>query len=351
MRTGVVECLFEKGHRLEALVALDGGDPPKIASFTFGEPQRLAQGGEDVLEALLDLPGQAALLLTPLTGAPARPTISLHAATPLAIGSTFKLWVLCELFRSVRVGERGWGDIVPVQERLRSRPTGLLHRWPARTPVTIHTLASLMVGLSDNTAADHLLEVLGPDRILAMMRQTGHEAVERNVPFLSTLEMARLKGDPSGERALRYAEASPTERRRILVEELADLAVGDLPIPGHPQHLDRVEWFASARDICRALDWFRLRTEAGVDGMVARDILAFNGGLELSERAWSYVGFKGGGEAGVLCAAYLLRRRRDGAWFALAAIWNDAGGATDEARFLSLVRNALHLAAGSEVPD
>lgn len=345
VRLGVVEYLFERGHRVEASVALDGGDPPRVASFTFGAPQFVAQGNEGVLEAVRELPGRAALLLTPLPG-PA--LIHVHAGMPLAIGSAFKLWVLCELFRSIEAGERRWSDVVPVQERHRSRATGLLHRWPAEAPVTLHTLASLMVGLSDNTAADHLLEVLGPDRILAMMEQTGHEAVARNVPLLSTLEMARLKGEPSGAWAPRYAEATLAERRRILAE-LADLALGDLSIPGHPQHIDHLEWFASAGDLCRALDWFRLRTEAGADGMVARDILAMNGGLELSARDWSYVGFKGGGEEGVLCAAYLLRRRRDGAWFALAATWNDPGGATDEGRFLSLVRDALHLAARSEV--
>ena len=284
------------------------------------------------------------LLVVPLAGDDAaRPVISVLADTSLAIGSVFKLWVLCGLTQSIEAGERQWSDVVSMEEHHRGTATGMMHRWPAGTPLTLHTLASLMIALSDNTAADHLLSLVGRDRVLAMMQETGHEAVHRNIPFLSTLQAARLKGDPAGRRARRYLEAPAPERRRILAEELEAVAVGDLSHSDSPRHIDSLEWFASARDVCRALDWLRLHPGSGTDAAVARDILAINGGLPMSEQTWSYVGFKGGGEAGVLSAAYLLRRRRDDAWFALAATWNDAAGRTDTEPFFNVIRGALHI--------
>jgi hypothetical protein len=56
------------------------------------------------------------------------------------------------------------------------------------------------------------------------------------------------------------------------------------------------------------------------------------------------VGFKGGSEAGVLNLSFLLRRE-DGAWFAVAATWNDPTAAVDEARLIALTSRLLALMA------
>ncbi len=40
-----------------------------------------------------------------------------EAARPLAIGSTFKLFLLAELSRSIHAGERKWTDVVPLDRR------------------------------------------------------------------------------------------------------------------------------------------------------------------------------------------------------------------------------------------
>lgn len=45
----------------------------------------------------------------------------------------------------------------------KSLPGGILQNWPKGAPLTLHTLAGLMISQSDNTAADTLLEILGRD--------------------------------------------------------------------------------------------------------------------------------------------------------------------------------------------
>src|SRR5690606_39753601 len=44
-----------------------------------------------------------------------------------------------------------------------SLPTGILQEWPVGTPMTIQSLATLMISISDNTATDVLLRVAGRD--------------------------------------------------------------------------------------------------------------------------------------------------------------------------------------------
>ena len=50
-----------------------------------------------------------------------------------------------------------------------------------------------MISISDNTAADHLIDHLGRETIEANIATVAPQSAARNVPFLSTADMARLK--------------------------------------------------------------------------------------------------------------------------------------------------------------
>ena len=63
------------------------------------------------------MPGQTSFAVARLgDGAPAL-TAGLEPDRPLAIGSTFKLFILAELSRQVRAGQRRWSDVVPLDRR------------------------------------------------------------------------------------------------------------------------------------------------------------------------------------------------------------------------------------------
>lgn len=127
-----------------------------------------------------------------------------RADREMAIGSAFKLYVLSELVREVGARQRKWTDVVPLDGKIASLSSGMLQSWPGGSPVTLHTLANMMISISDNIAADELLMTPGRQRVEAILPATGHSKPELNVPFLRTLEMFKLKGEPTGQAATAY---------------------------------------------------------------------------------------------------------------------------------------------------
>ena len=89
--------------------------------------------------------------------------------------------------------------------------------WPRGAPVTLHTLAALMISQSDNTATDMLLHPLGRENVERMMAAIGVAAPARNRPLLSTLELSAIKTAPdagaqrlaAGRRGRRAGACSP----------------------------------------------------------------------------------------------------------------------------------------------
>jgi hypothetical protein len=105
----------------------------------------------------------------------------------------FKLFILAELDRQVRAGERRWSDVAPLSRK--SLPSGMLQDWPEGAPLTLHSLAALMISQSDNSASDTLLHLLGREKVEALLPALGLRNPAANRPFLSTLEAFALKGD------------------------------------------------------------------------------------------------------------------------------------------------------------
>jgi hypothetical protein len=115
----------------------------------------------------------------------------------------------------------------------------------------------------------------------------------------------------------------------------------DLSAFAAPIHVDDIEWFASASDLCRAMNWLRIATELGPAAPL-RGVLAINPGLSVSKEAFPFVGYKGGSETGVLNLTYLLRAK-DGTWYAASAGWNDPMQAVEESRLIGLMQRVVYL--------
>jgi hypothetical protein len=340
---GKFDLFFEQGYSVPATLSVNPEEPHLIAGLWLGVPVKLAATLAGVVDELKALPGDTNLLVVKLNANGPTTVIAHNAERELALGSAFKLYILSELVRAVNARERKWPDIVPLDARVASLPSGMLQTWPAGAPVTMHTLATMMISISDNTAADQLLATLGRERVEHMLAATGHAKPELDMPFLSTLEMFKLKGEPTGKAAGAYLALDAKARRAYLADTIAAVKREEVKpyADGKPAYVDKIEWFASAADMCRLLDWLRRQSETD---QTARQILAINpgAGLVIPRDKWQYVGYKGGSEPGVLNLTYLLQSKK-GDWYAFSIGWNNPQAALDNTKLFTLVQQVLQL--------
>jgi beta-lactamase class A len=339
---GVFRVSMSKGYSIRMTVNVRSTLPNLVDGLFFGNASKEASSLEDLMREFSLLPGSVSALAARVDRSTVAPIASLRSTEPLAIGSAFKLFVLAELVRQVDAGKHRWNEVVSLDSISRSLPSGILQRWPIGTPVTLQTLASLMISQSDNTAADMLLHLLGRVNVETVQGTVGSSHAQRNMPFLTTRELFALKSPDTARTLDRYLSGSADARRRIL-SEIDRLPISNVKpdFSAGPVAIDSVEWFASAEDLARTMMWLKYHTERGV-GAAAREILAINPGLTWPASAWTYVGFKGGSEPGVLDLTFLLRRADD-QWFVFTATWNDSKKAVDEAAFVALVERAVEL--------
>lgn len=251
------------------------------------------------------------------------PILSSGSDRQMPIGSAFKLYVLATLAREVADGKRAWSDTITLADK-RSFPSGMMQDWPKDAPVTLHTLASMMISISDNTATDALVDELGREAIFETLKEGGHSRPELNDPFLKTRELFLLKAGPE-ERIRTYLRGTPEVRQQILdgIKD-EDLSASEVQaaFSGAPIALD-IEWFASANDIAKLMTYIRERADP-----VALEIMAINPSMLENMRAkWLYSGYKGGSEPGVLNLSWLLTST-DGRDYALILNQRD-----DDVRF------------------
>ncbi|MGZ8287027.1 MAG: serine hydrolase [Allosphingosinicella sp.] len=333
---GIVLMAFQRAVvRLQMAI---GPQPPHLVEELFvAGVESSAADVPALFGEMVGLPGEVSLAAARLEDAGPANFLTEKAERPLAIGSAFKLFVLAELVRAVKAGERRWGDVVPLGTP--SLPSGLVQDWPKGSPITLHSLAALMISRSDNSATDTLLAVLGRDKVERLLPGLGVRAPERNRPFLSTREAFALKlGDPA--LLARWKAADEAGRRTLLatLERVEASALDPSRLGGRPAEVATVEWFASPADLVRTLDWLRRNGDR-----TALDLLAINPGLGPAvAKDFAYFGFKGGSEPGVLNLSFLLKTRA-GRWLAVSATWNDETAALDEARFIALMSRLIAL--------
>jgi len=334
-QAGVMHVGFERAI-VHIQIAIEPQPPNRIGGLLITGADMRGDSLAALTGEIRALPGQTSIAVARLGDGAPRMLASLEPDRPLAIGSAFKLFILAELSRQIQAGQRRWSDVVTLDRR--SIPSGTLQTWPRGAPVTLHTLAALMISVSDNSAADMLLHTLGRENVERMMTTLGVEAAARNRPILSTLEMAALKTGPAPALDA-WQQADEAARRRMLAQ-YADMDPARIDLArftGSPLHIDSIEWFASAADLVRVMDWFR---QSGDE--TARAILAINPGVGQLRNELAYIGFKGGSEPGVINLTWLVQGRA-GAWHVVTGSWNNPAAPLDEQRFIGLMARAVRL--------
>ena len=210
-----------------------------------------------------------------------------------AVGSAFKLTILSALADKIERGEANWTDVIRMQEKHRSLPSGVLQLSPAGTSYTLESLALLMIALSDNTATDILLDYVGRKRAEEIWQG----------PVLSTREFFILKSQP---------RLIPQKLGANIPDNLAK-QLGEAQLPPVTLKMglfDRhAEWLASPKKLCSLLK----KTQH-------LSVFKANPGLA-SPANWQGIAFKGGSEPGVLSLSSYLTAK-SGERYCVSLIWN-----------------------------
>lgn len=263
----------------------------------------------DELITALGGAGDVAMLAADVSDGTCEAVHEADADVTRPIGSDFKLYVLGALVDAVEAGEVSWDQPLAIRDDLKSLPSGTFQDLAAGTERTIREFAAAMISVSDNTATDHLIDLLGREQVHAAQSSYGHAEPSLNDPFLTTRELFVLKLVVEPDVLDEYVAGTSDERRAFLDTTVADLDVtlDDAITFVEPRRIDELEWFASPFDLCRAM----VELHAGVaepDRDVIRSILGENPAVDVDDGVWSYVGFKGGSEPGVLSLVWYLER-------------------------------------------
>ena len=192
--------LLANGDRLQASITVEPVAPYRIAGFLFqpyapeaaATPEALGSWEEFGARWSAIAP-EANFLAAEVVAGECRPVFAVDADRRLALGSTFKLYVLGELARQVAAGSAAWDQNLAIREEWKSLPSGDMRLLPAGTERTLRDFAEQMISVSDNTATDHLLFTLGREAVEGVQAEMGHGDPAVNVPFFSTRELLRLQ--------------------------------------------------------------------------------------------------------------------------------------------------------------
>lgn len=335
------------GTALLLTIAVDAQEPHKIRGLTFtpapADEASLPQSWDEVREGLASFGGQATLLAARVRDGECHAVVDHEPNARLAIGSTFKIYVLGRLAEAVAAGEISYDDELTIDDAHKSLPSGVLQEREAGTTVDVLDAASKMISISDNTATDHLLARLGRSSVEESLARFGHGEPAATMPFLYTHEFMKLKLGVDADVRDSFVGRDLDGRRQMLRDEIRPLALPDLDTAlswSTPRHVDTIEWFASASDLCGAHSAFIANAEEPAFAQ-ALEVLAINdGGLGLGDA--TYVGFKGGSEPGVINLSWLIRDEA-GDWYSLTVGLNHAEVAVPLGPVHDIARGAARL--------
>jgi beta-lactamase class A len=324
--TGVVATLATSGARFRLSLTVEPTGSHRINGLLL-QPAALTLTSWRAIDSALSRLGAHAAVSV---GASGGKTIhALNASTPLAIGSAFKLYVLGALAQAIEKGSASWRERLAISEAHKSLPSGGMASEPAGTEHSLRDFAAQMISVSDNTAADHLIARLGRAAVERQLKPLGNHTPGRDEPFLTTRELFALKIAAPFALRRAYAHGDSAHRRALLTQiDALTPTLTESAGWSTPRLIDRVEWFASASDLARAISTLVTRsTEPRLAPL--KTILGLNPGFTVDRSVWPYIAYKGGSEPGVFSQTWYLERH-DGTHFTVSLIVNDPHHEIDE---------------------
>ncbi|MEM1144409.1 MAG: serine hydrolase [Pseudomonadota bacterium] len=330
---------------------MDGG---LITAFstTLGFPR----GGSNVaageagatLDQLATTAGESAartsMLVARIDNDRCLPLLDKEAGVPRPTGSIFKLWVLGSLAEEIRAGRISPSAMVPFTND-EAVPGSALNSTAPGTQISIRDLANLMLGISDNTSTDLLLELVGRDRAEQTLRTFGNRNRELMTPFLKVNEQFHVFWSLSPSLATEYAAAGDEEQRAILTNSIEPLG----PVTAFPQSnqvaLYDSSWTASAYDVCQAYAGLRKFDNRSDEFKIIEESAGAEVALLSVRNRWDRVWQKGGSLANndgnyVFTLSWMFESDAKGAFVVVIMASNRDGTPVDSSSLFSVAARA-----------
>lgn len=264
------------------------------------------------------------------------------------IASVFKIWVLAGVAEALNDGALFHDQVIPLDAQ-KQVIGGALNTQAAGLPMTVDTLSSYMMGISDNTATDMMLAAAGRDRIDGLHAEYGHKTPKILAPQLGISEQNHLFFSFPESDVLSYLDGTEAFQRNFLNDRVVPLGAyqggsfnnSDLVVSGY--------WQASAMDVCGAFARHRLHAPGSDAALLVERALQMGIAEPFVRKHWDRVWFKGGGlpsAAGgnvVLTYAFMLEKRGEQP-IVVIAMANDEAGGLQQGPLLSPIRRMLELA-------
>jgi len=285
----------------------------KIRGLWFGNATSYGEKLSAVKEELSKLPGKTSLSY--LKNGKAE-LLSHNPDLPLAIELSSSLFLLKLLSQRVNKTKLNWNSSLKLNSKLKSIPGGRLYDWPSRAPVTVQTLATMLMAYSDETAFDHVLNLIG--------RKNLEKVSPKNKPFLKTLDYHKLRGD----KILAFSKKKIKEKREIL-KTLEKKSIEELSTVSTSFEIDSIGWFGTTRELCKIIHSIRNEPYASVNPGLAQ-----RGG-------WESAAFKMGRAPGIIQYTQLVVPKGSKDSFCISITWNYPNGEMDPSKIDSLLSRIL----------
>jgi beta-lactamase class A len=324
--TGLVVIANFGTERLRVTLSVDGSgliDGLELA------PSASATSWSQINQTLAALAPDVSFLAARVANGSCQTIHQLAASSLRPLASEFKLFVLGALAHQIGAGHVTWDQKLTVESQLKSIGnavgSGSLQFVPTGTRVSVRETATKMISISDNTAADMLINWVGPPALESQVRQWSNDP-QLDVPFLTTRQVILLHYVNFPMLANAYLARAPSKRQAFLNSAVDPLALSEARPSTEPRDVDSIEWFGSPDDVCRAFAGLQQLSQQPKLSPIASIFSVNNGGLGLDPSRWPTVWFKGGSEPGVMTVGYMATNSK-GQTFVVSAMLSNATGA------------------------
>lgn len=252
---------------------------------------------DDIIKKVGQLSGEVSFLIKDLKNDAILMALNEKESMPLASG--VKVFVLDALAKN----KANWKKVLFVKPEYKTFGSKYLNAWPDNAPITVHTAVLLMIASNDNTAGDLVIDFLGSVKMRKHMAGIGIERYKSGYPFLTANQIIMFQLYPDMAQA--FIVATDKNKHKVL-EALDGLSAKtdkdalnfEQLKPRWQKYYKAIEWYASAQDVCGALE--RL-----AENKDARDILAYNTEFSGIPDNLSYSGLVESSRPGIYTSSWL----------------------------------------------
>ena len=278
-----------------------------------------------------------------------------QASITRGLGSIFKMWVLGGVAAELSQNQINADDVVElVAEELGAG--GTININPLGTLFTVQDMATLMMGISDNSATDHLHELVGRNLIGQIVEDFAVADPDLLRPFLNISEQFHVFSRFDLPTAQSYVNGTEAFQQQFLVNQIEPLgsSVPEFYPFLHEDIITNGTWAASPIDICQTLAGLYNTGEQNDAFATIDTAMGSTAAFPNIRHAWDRVWYKGGSLASsaddlhILANAWLLENSGDFPPYIVVGLANDTSGGIDQFAVNSVLARIVELVRGFE---